>query len=59
MSTNTLPGDGYKNDRVEDSNNNGNMDHVLTRNEDLNDQTTQRCWHRRTHPWLVGLEVNV
>ena len=20
---------------------------------------TQQCWHRRTHPWLVGLEVNV
>ena len=32
-------GTGDKNGRVEDSNNNENMDTILTRNEYLNDQT--------------------
>ena len=38
MPTNFLMGTGDKNDRIEDENNNENMDKVLTRNEDFNDQ---------------------
>ena len=39
MPTNTLPGTGERNDQVKDEKNTKNMDNILTRNQDLNNQT--------------------